>query len=380
MRHLRNVIRILTTAGVTGAVVAVVATPAVAVDARPRPAPSFNGTIFAIAYRGDTVYVGGSFTGVRAGGTVVARQRLAAFSARTGALLNWRPTANGTVRALAVAGNAVYAAGSFGAISGSRRDGLARLDATSGALGTVAHSVSGDAAALAVGSGRLYVGGRFRSVDGTPRGNLAAFSLANGVLDRGWRPRADDRVDTLATYAKRVYVGGGFHRVNGVPGSMRLTAVTATSGKLVLGFRPQPPAVVLDVAVDVRGVYAATGGAGGRAVAYSTAGRVRWVHLFNGDAHAITTLGGTTYVGGHFDTACRNPSTIRQLGCIGGSVSRVKLAAITADGRLSSWNPRANGIVGVRALATNVARRQIGAGGEFTTIGGAKRERYATFD
>jgi hypothetical protein len=383
MRYLqfaRITARALTAAGVAGALLlGATPAPALAVSARPRSAPQFNGGVFAIAYRGDIAYVGGSFTAVTAGGRVVARQRLAAFNARTGALLNWRPTANGTVRALAVSGNAVYAGGSFGTVSGQRRDNLARLDATSGALASFSHTVTGDVATLAVGSGRLYVGGRFSAVDKSARGNLAAFSLTRGTLDAGWRPKADNHVDSLATYGSRVYLGGNFKRVNGVTGTVRLAAVTATTGKVVLGFRPKPPANVLDVAVDLKGVYASTGGAGGRAIAYSTAGKVRWVRLFNGDAHTITTLAGTTYVGGHFDTACRSASTIRQLGCVNGSVSRVKLAAIDPHGRLSGWNPRANGVVGVRVLATNGALRQIGAGGEFTAIGGVKRERYASF-
>ena len=376
----RHAVRVLAAAGIAGALVAVAAaTPAAAVSSRARPAPSFNGTVYAIAYRGDTVYVGGSFTAVSVRGRTVARKRLAAFSARTGALLNWKPTVNGTVKSLAVAGTGVYAAGTFGTVSGVRRDAVVRLDATSGRVSRFAHSVTGEAITLAVGNGRLYLGGQFRAVDGSPRGNLAAFSLSNGSLDRAWKPKADDRVETLATYGKRVYLGGGFHRVNGVRAAGRLAAVTATGGVLVRGFLPKPPAKVFGLAVDLRGVYAATGGAGGRAVAYTTAGRVRWTHLFNGDAHGITTLGGTTYVGGHFDTACRAPSTIRQLGCVNGSVSRVKLAALDGRGRLTSWNPRANGVVGVRILVTNRARHEIGAGGEFTAVGGARRERYASF-
>jgi hypothetical protein len=345
----------------------------------PIASPSFNGSVYAVAYRGDTVYVGGSFTAVRTGGKTVTRKKLAAYNARTGALLSWNPTANGTVRALAVSGGAVYAAGDFSTVAGRRRDSLARIGARSGAVWSFAHSVSGDPVTLAVGGGKLYVGGRFSAVDRVRRGNLAAFSLTGTALDRRWAPTADGSVHALAYGGSRVYVGGSFRKVDGASGTTRLAAVTSRTGAVVRAFRPATPAEVLDLAVDSRTVYAGTGGAGGRAIGYTGSGAVRWTHLFDGDVHTITALRGVAYVGGHFDTACRRASTIKQLGCVGGRVSRVKLAAIGTNGQLSSWNPRANGVVGVHALAANIARGEIAAGGAFTTIGGAKRERFVSF-
>lgn len=353
---------------------------ATAVGTRPRPTPAVNGPVFAVAYRGDIVYLGGSFTGVRVGERFVARKRLAAFDTRTGALLAWRPAADGTVRALTVAGRAVYAAGDFRTVSGHHRDGLASLDAQSGTPGPFAPAVSGRVRALAVGHRRLYIGGRFRAVNGAARGNLAAFSLSGGALDRHWRPRADARVAALAVAGSRVYLGGAFHRVGGADHTSRLAAVTAGSGTPVRSFQPALPARVLALAVDAQGVYAAIGGTGGRAVAYTGAGHARWTRVFNGDVHTLVTLGGNVYLGGHFDTACRTASPLTRLGCAKGFVRRVKLAAVDAHGRLTGWAPRANGIVGVRAMAAHPTRPQIAAGGEFTRIDGARRERFAAFD
>ena len=184
----RPLLRRLLTVGVAAAVVVGSgALPVHAVSASPERAPLFNGSVYAVAYRGSTVYVGGSFTSVGWGGRSYDRQRLAAFDASSGALLNWAPAADATVRALAVSGSSVYAGGDFHRISGWRRDALARIDATSGAVGTFAHAVAGAPYALAAGNGRLYVGGSFTSIGRTPRRNLAAFSLADGGLDRGWR-------------------------------------------------------------------------------------------------------------------------------------------------------------------------------------------------
>lgn len=354
--------------------------PAVAVSPRTQSTPSFNGTVWAIAFRGDVVYVGGSFTSVSFRGQSYPRRRLAALDARSGAVLSWQPSANGTVRALAVAGSAVYAAGDFDTISRQRRDAVARIDASSGRVAGFAHRVSGHAATLGVGNGRVYVGGSFSSVDGAQRRNLVAFSLRSGAVDRSWRPSTGGRVHSLAVTRGRVYLGGDFHEVNDSRAASRLAAVSSSSGALVRGFRPQAPAVVLDVAADAGGVYTATGGPGGRAVGYSPSGKVRWTHLFDGDVHTIAVMAGVAYVGGHFDRACRRASTLRQNGCLGGYTARVKLAALDGGGRLTGWNPRANGKVGTHVLTTYPGKHRIAAGGAFTQIGGSGRERFALFN
>ncbi|WP_250028889.1 hypothetical protein [Paractinoplanes maris] len=371
MRILQQIRRVAVT-GVAALAVGAAASPALAVVGQTagRPGPSFNGSVHAIAYRGDTVYVGGSFTRMTIDGRTVSRNRLAAFSGRTGELLDWAPSADDTVRALAVTPGWVYAGGDFDEINGEERSSLARIDASDAEVGSFDHSVAGSVHALAVGHDRLYAAGTISRVDGERRGNVAAFSLDDGELDEDWVPRPGGVVNALAVRGSRVYLGGGF------PG--RLSAVHATTGRVDGGFRPSAPALVHAVAVDGSGVYAAMGGAGGRAAAFSTSGQQRWTRIFDGDVQAIAVLDSVAYVGGHFDRACANGDDAENGECDAGSVSRVKLAAVDRSGALTGWAPQANGVVGVRTLAVN--RGSVAAGGDFTTIGGRAQRRFASFE
>ncbi|WP_433064234.1 hypothetical protein [Dactylosporangium sp. CS-033363] len=379
-----------------GALAVLAAVPAVAsVSSDPLPAPSFDGPVYAVAYRDSTVYVGGAFTAAVVDGHRVPRQRLAAFDARTGKLLPWAPDADATVRALAVAERTVFAAGDFGTVGGAARQRLAALDADSGAVTAFQHKISGQPATIATGHGRLYVGGHFSGVDGVTRANLAAFTLADGRLDTGWAAAADDAVAGIAVTSTRVYAGGGFHRINGTS-ILRLAALDPATGALDRGFRPNPPAVVLGVAAAdapavapspaVPGAEAggaliavAMGGQGGRAAAYGTNGGNRWQRVFDGDVQAVTVLDGITYLGGHFDAACTTTRNGSHGICRDGAAKRVKLAAVSSGGKLTTWAPQANGIVGVRALAASALTGTVTAGGEFTTVGGIVQKRVAVF-
>ncbi|MFB9446989.1 PQQ-binding-like beta-propeller repeat protein [Dactylosporangium vinaceum] len=351
--------------------------PAIAVVAPAAlPAPSFDGPVYSVAYRGDVVFVGGQFAAAVVAGRRMPRQHLAAFDARTGRLLDWAPPADGTVQALAVAGGTVYAA---------TDSGLTGLDAGTGAASGFKHRVAGRVTTLAAGADRLYAGGRFSAVDGVKRGNLAAFTLAGGALDPAWTAGADDAVNGLAVDGPRVYLGGRFHRVNG-SSALRLAAVDASTGALDRGFRPNPPAEILGVATEARpgerggaAVAAAMGGQGGRAAGYSAAGAVRWQRVFDGDVQTVAILDGVTYLGGHFDAACTTTRNGAHGICTDGAAARVKLAAVDRSGRLLDWAPQANGIVGVRSLAAGAATGTVTAGGEFTTIGGIVQKRVAIF-
>ncbi len=355
------------------------------VSAIPDPYTGFDNDVTAVAYQGSTIYLGGAFSNAQRNGKLTPRSRLAAVDALTGALLPWTPSADGPVTALAVdpVTGTVYIAGTFSHVNGVARDGIAALSPLTGALTPFQHSLAGTPRALAVAAGRLYLGGSITAVDGVTVGYSAAFSLASGALDNGFTARADAQVQALGydTSTGRLYLGGKFHTINGAKGTRKLAAVDPATGAVVTAFSSTVAVEVRSIAFGPGTVYAALGGAGGRAVAYTGAGAVRWQATVDGDAQAVAYLAGVLYVGGHFDNACTTPIVKATGGdCVDGSVSRVKfLATDGTDGTLLSWDPHSAGVHGVLAFAVSQTLGKLAAGGEFSTVGGVYHKKFAQF-
>jgi hypothetical protein len=257
---------------------------------------------------------------------------------------------------------------------------VAGLDATSGTLRAAPNAaIYGQVYALATGNGRLYLGGRITSVGSQVRANLAALSLSSGALDGTWTPRAEGRVEALVYTSGRVYAGRIFSNVNGVTRTQKIAALNPTSGAVDTGFRSRVYVVVHGLRATGDSLYAATGGQGGRGYRMDLSGAVRWQATMDGDIQAVVVLGDTVYWGGHFDRVGATTRTGSQGVCLDGSVSRIKVAATTVSGTLSSWAPQANGVHGVFGMAASAAHAQIAMGGEFTTVSGVTHRRFAQF-
>jgi hypothetical protein len=382
----KSISRIAGIASATTAAVLTLATGAQAagptISATPQKMPTFNGGVYAMAYDGNTLYVGGAFTSVNYGGAKVARVGLAAINASTGALLSWAPTEDGQVNAMAIdtTTHHVYIGGTFATINGTKRDSLAEIDGGTGVLGSFKHGVTGAPYVLAVGHGRLYLGGHITAIDSSARTNLAAFVLSSGALDTGWAPTADDVVYSLYSDTNRIYIGGKFHKINSISGTGKLAAVDPATAVRDGSFKPSVDVVVYGIAVGAGSVWASLGGTGGRTISLTPTGALQWTFQTDGDQRSLSYLNGVLYIGGHFDHACSDTNVAAHGVCLDGSISRIKFAAVDAStGVITDWNPSGNGIHGVFVAAVNPSLGTIAAGGEFTTIGGVSHGRFAQF-
>ncbi len=135
-------------------------------------------------------YVGGDFGSF--GGQ--SRSHAAALSATFG-VTSWNPKPSATVRALAAAGSSVYMGGSFSAVR-----------AVSSSTGSTIWSKStsgGDVHSLLATNGTLYAGGLFETYNGTTQHGLVEINPSSGSLVTAFNAhlRADTGVGEYGQYS-----------------------------------------------------------------------------------------------------------------------------------------------------------------------------------
>ena len=163
---------------------------------------------------------------------------------------------NGSIRAFAQIGNTIYAGGSFTGIKAATPGAswgpasyLVAYDATTGALQTGFTPTFDNAVqTLAVSpDGKLIVGGNFTKVNGVARLSLVEIDPSTGETITGWIGRADGGVVRRAiVHGNFLYIAGAFHTVNGTVHSL-LARLNATTGAIdgsfqvdASGARPYP--------------------------------------------------------------------------------------------------------------------------------------------
>jgi hypothetical protein len=334
-----------------------------------------NGRVYAVAYLGGTLYLGGSFTSVDGS----ARSHLAACDAADGHLLTWNPSANGVVRALKIspAGTRVYAGGDFTVVAGVSRARVAALSPSSGAAFAWSPYVNDSVKTIATSTtgATVYVGGDFDSAEGAGRRHLAAFNATSGNISTTFKPTASNGTGNFATVLtmavspnnQTLYFGGDFALVNGH--SRRNAAAVSTGIATLRAWSPASTSdVVGELTVSGSGntVFAGGRGSGGYVQAYgpNLGGTPVWNVHTDGDVEALVVSSSILYAGGHFTTV--------------GAATRHHLAALRASGgALQSWNPDADSPFG--AFGAAISRSRVAFGGEFTVVEGENHQGVVQF-
>ncbi len=338
--------------------------------------PDSNGTVYALAVSGDTVYAGGSFTNIGGQG----RNYIAALDTSTGNATSWNPNANNGVSALAASGNTVYAGGNFTGIGGQSRNFIAALDALTGNATSWNPNANDWVSALALSGNTVYAGGIFTSIGMQSRNYIAALDASTGNAT-SWNAniiinQEDEAVSALAVSGNTVYAGGVFNTI-GEQSRNSIAALDASTGNAT-SWNANVNGNVYALAVSGNTVYV-----GGNftsigvqslnniaALDASTGNAASWNPNANSPVYALAVSDNTVYAGGKFTSI--------------GMQSRNLLAALDAStGILTSWNPNANNGVyaygaGVTALA--VSDDTVYVGGQFTSIGGQSRNYLAALD
>jgi hypothetical protein len=360
------------------------AAPAQAALVGEAPASSWqtDGKVNAIVVANGKIYIGGSFTHVRAPGAPAGgavRNHLAALDLQTGALKPWNPGANDIVNALAVKPNhkTIYVGGHFTRVHGATRLHVAAINASSSTLRPWKANTNGKVDVIKATRTRVYFGGTFTVLKGHVRNRLGAVSAGSGAKLINWTPHASSEVYTLQLSAtgKRIYVGGAFDHMNGKAVN-HLAAIKTASGGIAKKFHFHPAYPVFTMALAGPTLYVGGAGNGGHvdAVRFKTSSR-RWKALTDGDVRAITLRKGIVYVGGHFNNYCQGGTgTGMPLACNTNVGRRKFLALNQSTGNLTSWNPVANSVQG--AFAIRSTKTQVMAGGSFTVVHGVNQQGF----
>jgi uncharacterized delta-60 repeat protein len=177
-----------------------------------------NGTVLALADAGDGLIAGGSFTQV--GSPQLTRNRIAKLDYATGvALPGWDPNANGTVRAMAIGPDAsIYLGGDFSTVSGQTRARLAKLGADGSLNASWQPQASSTVRALLVDGTDVYAGGFFTTINSVARRGLAKLGAVDGAL-ANWAPAGATSSSFIYALARAqdggILAGGSFRSLGG---------------------------------------------------------------------------------------------------------------------------------------------------------------------
>jgi hypothetical protein len=351
--------------------------PATIVSANPADVTPHvqNGSVRAFAQIGNTIYAGGSFTGIKAAGAAswTPASHLVAYDASTGALRSgFTPTFDNAVQTLAVSPDGkLIVGGNFGTVNGVARKNLVAIDPDTGdTIGSWVGRADGGVVRRAIVHGNyLYIAGAFHWVNGTEHSLLARLNATTGAIDSGFQvdasgarpyPNSFELVWSIAVApdGNTLVAVGNFTDVNGSPRNQ--VAVIDTSGVPALTswntdryvaacYSDSFPFYARDVDFSDDGSHFVIIADGGRGDAYcdtiarfETADRgnvtATWVNVTGTDSvTSVEVADGIVYVGGHFRWLNNANGNDRRGN---GGIDRYGFGALdSGNGMPLNWNP-----------------------------------------
>lgn len=172
---------------------------------------SISERVMALASIGSTLYVGGNYT--TAGGQ--GARNIAKYSAGT-----WTPFSgtglDSPAVAMAASGTDVYVGGTFASAGSVTANKIAKWNSLTNTWSTLGTGVTGDSTginAIAVAGDRVYAGGTFTNIGGVSANNIAVW---NGTA---WSPLGtgvNSSITSIIVRGEDIYVGGSFTTAGGV--------------------------------------------------------------------------------------------------------------------------------------------------------------------
>ena len=364
----------------------------------------YSQKVTAIAEIGDRVYVGGEFTDLvkddrdrTPSGVPLAYLAELGTSGLPvpGSVFNATVKLDGPVRALhrSADGHRLYVGGEFNRVNGEIRRRLVALDPATGQIDRSFNppEPSGYVAAIVQAGSRLYIAGGFTRLGPVNYHQLAALDVTGGAPAPGFVPpprypgrfeghtgKRNDNPTTsgdltgvitsllVTPDGRYLMVGGSFlhfgfddaadpnHKHSGLVALDTVTGALTSwqpeqgsnSSRPVFGmtaYPGDPRAIGINAPVMI---FTASGGAGGRVIAWLPGGKTTqlWRGNMDGDVMAVAATRDRVYVVGHYDHTVPDPSDpcldVRDLGdgrygvsCPDGTPSR-HLAAFYATGEI----------------------------------------------
>ncbi len=201
-----------------------------------------TGVVYDMFLSGNNLYLGGNFIAV--GGD--SRRSIAAIDITTGLATNWNPnptSSNSTIYSLAFKSDTVFVGGSFTNIGGQNRNNIASLFITDGSATTWNPNATGlGVKKLLINESLVYAAGNFASIGGKFRNNIAALSLKTG-LATDWNPNMDNQVFDLVLDGSEIIIAGGLFNQIGTNRVSKIAAIDLVD------------ASVKDWSPDIDGLY-----------------------------------------------------------------------------------------------------------------------------